>query len=537
MRHFFKNTKEMVLGQRPDPVLESLDDGITTISYPEQKRPYPERFRGLHRLTLREDGSPALRRVPLLLDRLPGAVHPHRPRRVPGGRQAPRLRALPRAVRHRRAALHLLRLLRRGVPLRRHPHGHRQARRALRLARPVHLRERPAHGVVGARRLAQDREPAPRAGRSLASRHRSRPQPLTHGHGVSSRSSVSRFTPSSSPRPRSSAAARRPSASAPNTNVCPVCLGLPGSLPVLNAEAVRMAVRIGLALGCTVQPRSIFARKNYFYPDLPKGYQISQYDLPLCTDGHLEIAPPDAPRQAAGIMRVHMEEDAGKNVHGMGGDSVVDLNRAGTPLVEIVGAPDLALERRGSRVPEAAARGADVPRRQRRQPRRGELPLRRQRLGTPRRRAPCSARAARSRTSTRFASSSEPSTTRSPGRSRSSHRAEPSCKRRAAGTSRTGKTYPLRAKEEAHDYRYFPEPDLPPSSWTQAFVEEQRRSLQELPAPRRARFVSSLGLSPSAAQVLTAHPRVADFFERAVHLFGDAGEGRELHPDRGAARR
>ncbi|HKQ68247.1 MAG TPA: Asp-tRNA(Asn)/Glu-tRNA(Gln) amidotransferase GatCAB subunit B, partial [Polyangiaceae bacterium] len=127
----------------------------------------------------------------------------------------------------------------------------------------------------------------------------------------------------------------------PNSNVCPVCLGLPGSLPVLNAEAVRMAVRIGLALGCTVRERSIFARKNYFYPDLPKGYQISQFDLPLCTDGHLEIAPPGATPRTVTIARVHMEEDAGKNVHGMGGDSVVDLNRAGTPLVEIVGGPDL----------------------------------------------------------------------------------------------------------------------------------------------------------------------------------------------------
>src|SRR5258705_1618454 len=127
----------------------------------------------------------------------------------------------------------------------------------------------------------------------------------------------------------------------PNTNVCPVCLGLPGSLPVLNREAVRMAVRIGLALGCTVEPRSIFARKNYFYPDLPKGYQISQFDQPLCTSGHLQIARDGEPPRKAGIIRVHMEEDAGKNVHGMGGDSVVDLNRAGTPLVEIVGAPDL----------------------------------------------------------------------------------------------------------------------------------------------------------------------------------------------------
>src|SRR5690606_27179878 len=126
----------------------------------------------------------------------------------------------------------------------------------------------------------------------------------------------------------------------PNTNVCPVCLGLPGSLPVLNERAVEMAVRAALALGCTIHGESIFARKNYFYPDLPKGYQISQYEEPLARLGSLEIELEGTTRKV-GITRVHMEEDAGKNVHGVGGDSLVDLNRAGVPLVEIVGAPDL----------------------------------------------------------------------------------------------------------------------------------------------------------------------------------------------------
>ena len=126
----------------------------------------------------------------------------------------------------------------------------------------------------------------------------------------------------------------------PNTNVCPVCLGLPGSLPVLNGAAVALAVRTALAVGCSIEEKSIFARKNYFYPDLPKGYQISQYEEPFSQHGSLDIEV-DGVKKRVGITRVHMEEDAGKNMHGMGGDSLVDLNRAGVPLVEIVGEPDL----------------------------------------------------------------------------------------------------------------------------------------------------------------------------------------------------
>ena len=125
-----------------------------------------------------------------------------------------------------------------------------------------------------------------------------------------------------------------------NRNVSPVCMGLPGSLPVLNVGAVEMAVRAALALGCTIHETSLFARKNYFYPDLPKGYQISQYEEPLATAGQLEIEV-DGEIKRVGIIRVHLEEDAGKNIHGVGGDSIVDLNRAGVPLIEIVSAPDL----------------------------------------------------------------------------------------------------------------------------------------------------------------------------------------------------
>jgi len=142
--------------------------------------------------------------------------------------------------------------------------------------------------------------------------------------------------------PRSSAGAAT-AGGLPNTNVCPVCLGLPGALPVLNREAVAMAIRAGLALGCTIREHSRFARKNYFYPDLPKGYQISQYDEPLCQHGHLDVPLPDGSVRRVGITRIHMEEDAGKNLHGTVSTdaSLVDLNRAGVPLVEIVSEPDI----------------------------------------------------------------------------------------------------------------------------------------------------------------------------------------------------
>jgi aspartyl-tRNA(Asn)/glutamyl-tRNA(Gln) amidotransferase subunit B len=307
----------------------------------------------------------------------------------------------------------------------------------------------------------------------------------------------------------------------PNTNVCSVCLGLPGSLPVLNREAVRMAVRIGLALGCAIEPRSIFARKNYFYPDLPKGYQISQYDAPLCTSGHLDVALPGADARRIGIVRVHMEEDAGKNLHGMGGDSVVDLNRAGTPLVEIVGAPDL----------RSSAEAAEYLRRLREVLMALGVNDGNLEEGSFR----CDANVSiRPRGATTLGTRCEIKNVNS---FRFVERAidfEVARQTALVSSGRTieqqtlkwdepaGKTFPLRSKEDAHDYRYFPEPDLPPLVVDAAFVAEQRASLEELPAARRARFVAELGLTPYAASVLTAHPRISDFFERTLRLHGDA---------------
>jgi aspartyl-tRNA(Asn)/glutamyl-tRNA(Gln) amidotransferase subunit B len=306
----------------------------------------------------------------------------------------------------------------------------------------------------------------------------------------------------------------------PNTNVCPVCLGLPGSLPVLNGEAVRMAVRIGLALGCTINAKSVFARKNYFYPDLPKGYQISQYDAPLCSAGKLEVGVSGATPRTIGIVRVHMEEDAGKNLHGLGGDSVVDLNRAGTPLVEIVGAPDL---RSSAEAAEYLRQLRDVLM---------ALGVNDGNLeeGSFRCDANVSIRPAgvaeygtraeiKNVNSFRFVEKAiDYEVARQIGVVSSGQKVVQETRR---WDEASGKTHSMRSKEEAHDYRYFPEPDLPPLVVEPAFVAEQQATLEELPAARRARFAKKLGLSPLSAGVLTSHPRVAEFFERTAELCGE----------------
>jgi aspartyl-tRNA(Asn)/glutamyl-tRNA(Gln) amidotransferase subunit B len=322
----------------------------------------------------------------------------------------------------------------------------------------------------------------------------------------------------------------------PNTQVCPTCLGLPGALPVLNGEAVRMAVRAALALGCTINEASRFARKNYFYPDLPKGYQISQFDEPFSSRGHLDIAvgedgtseaPPrrgqhqeqSRETKRIGITRVHMEEDAGKNVH-QGEDSIVDLNRSGVPLIEIVGEPDLRsaadaaeylrelrevllfLGVNDGNLEEGSFRcDANVSIRKR-----GET-----KLGT---RAEL-----KNINSFRFVQKAieyeierQVQVLESGGRIVQETR---------GWDEKHGKTFSLRSKETAQDYRYFPEPDLAPLVLDEAFVEGVKREMPELPKEKRARFVREMGLTPYAAGVLTAHPRVAAFFEEAATLHGD----------------
>jgi aspartyl-tRNA(Asn)/glutamyl-tRNA(Gln) amidotransferase subunit B len=306
----------------------------------------------------------------------------------------------------------------------------------------------------------------------------------------------------------------------PNTHTCPVCLGLPGSLPVLNREAVRMAVSAALALGCTIQQGSIFARKNYFYPDLPKGYQISQYDQPLALHGVLEVET-EAGKKRAGILRVHMEEDAGKNLHGIGDQSVVDLNRAGTPLIEIVGDPDL---RSGAEAAEYLKRlreilmsvgvndgnleqgsfrcDANVSVR----------PLGETKLGT--------RTELKNINSFRFVAEAIDLEIRR--QIALIERGERVRQQTRGYNADKKETYLLRDKENESGYRYFPEPDLPPLVVDEAFVADARAALPELPAEKRRRFIEALGLTPYAASVLTAHARIAAFFEEAARLHGDA---------------
>ncbi len=296
----------------------------------------------------------------------------------------------------------------------------------------------------------------------------------------------------------------------PNQNVCPVCLALPGALPVLNAEALRLAVRAALALGLAIAPESVFARKNYFYPDLPKGYQISQFDRPYSSSGHLEYELAGEVK-SAGITRIHMEEDAGKNVHGVGNDSAVDLNRAGTPLIEIVGEPDLRSSAEAVAYMKAlreilVATGVND----------GNLEE-----GSFR----CDANVSiRPKGETKFGTRVELKNINSFRFVQKAIDVEIarqialledglSVVQETRGYDADGnRTYSLRSKEEAHDYRYFPDPDLPPVSIPSELIEQERAWLPELPRATRKRWMEE-GISESAAQTLTQHPDLVRFVE------------------------
>ncbi len=310
----------------------------------------------------------------------------------------------------------------------------------------------------------------------------------------------------------------------PNTNVCPVCLGLPGTLPVLNKRAVEMAMRASLALNCTVHDHSRFARKNYFYPDLPKGYQISQYELPLATNGHLEIEVAGLPaatgaRKRIGITRLHLEEDAAKNLHEGFSQSAtrayIDYNRCGTPLSEIVSEPDM-------RTPEEAYAYLTTLRQILLYTGVSDVNMEEGSLR-------CDANVSvRLRGAKEFGTKVEVKNLNSFRYLQKAlefeierHVAVLESGGRIAQETRLwnqaeGHTVSMRSKEKAHDYRYFPEPDLLPVHISSAWREEVRRTLPELPEAKRARFVIAYGITPYDAEVLTISQAMADYFESVV---------------------
>ena len=306
----------------------------------------------------------------------------------------------------------------------------------------------------------------------------------------------------------------------PNTHTCPVCLGHPGALPVTNEKAVELGVMAGLALNCEVAPRAIFARKNYFYPDLPKGYQISQFDAPICTNGHLDVPTPEGTVRV-GITRVHLEEDAAKNIHvGESGrmhgsvGSLVDYNRGGTPLIEIVTEPDIPS-------PEAARATANHLRAILQAIGVSEADMEKGQLR-------CDANVSIRNPDGSFGTKTELKNMNSfrfveRGLARELERQQQileSGGRVEQATMHydpeTDKVHELRSKEYAHDYRYFPEPDLLPLELTAAWVSQIKSRLPELPEERRARFVEQYGLSEYDAGVLVADNELASFYEEVA---------------------
>jgi aspartyl-tRNA(Asn)/glutamyl-tRNA(Gln) amidotransferase subunit B len=320
----------------------------------------------------------------------------------------------------------------------------------------------------------------------------------------------------------------------PNSNTCPVCLGLPGALPVLNWRAVELGARAALALGLNINHRSIFSRKNYFYPDLPKGYQISQYDQPFSANGVLEIMTAD--RDEAGhahdwrpmtvnVTRLHLEEDAGKNVHEglpeVDRYSYIDLNRAGTPLAEIVTEPDFRSSWQAydyvNHVRRAlqwvGASEADMEKGNLR----CEANVSVRRVGDTTLGTKVELKNLNSvrfmQRAIEFEVERHIKTLESGGRL---------VQETLLWDEKTAETRPMRSKEEAHDYRYFPEPDLPPLVVTDEFIEGVRATLPELPGRRARRFSEQYGLSFADASQLTAERSLADYYESAVEASGNA---------------
>ncbi|HWF44610.1 MAG TPA: Asp-tRNA(Asn)/Glu-tRNA(Gln) amidotransferase subunit GatB [Candidatus Kapabacteria bacterium] len=300
----------------------------------------------------------------------------------------------------------------------------------------------------------------------------------------------------------------------PNHNTCPICLGHPGTLPVLNENLLRFIVRMGLATNCQIRERSIFARKNYFYPDLPKGYQISQYETPICYDGYLNVEMKDGGEKCIGITRIHMEEDAGKSIHDFGAETLVDLNRAGVPLIEIVSEPDMRssdeayayLTTIKSIVTYLGICDGNME----------EGSLR------------CDANVSvRLRGTEKFGQKTEVKNMNSFRNVQRAIEAEierqigliensqPVIHQTMLFDANKGVTRAMRSKEEAHDYRYFPEPDLLPVTVSEEYLAEVREEIPELQRARRDRLIKKYKLSKYDADILTQDKQTADFFENS----------------------
>jgi aspartyl-tRNA(Asn)/glutamyl-tRNA(Gln) amidotransferase subunit B len=313
-------------------------------------------------------------------------------------------------------------------------------------------------------------------------------------------------------------------AAPPNTNVCPVCLGLPGALPVMSKQAVEMAIKGAMALNCRINPTSRMARKNYFYPDLPKGYQISQYELPLAEHGFVDVVTTKGPKRI-GVTRVHMEDDAGKSTHDGFKDSdrftYVDLNRSGTPLIEIVSEPDMRTSDEAyayftevkQMMEFLAVSSCDMEKGHLR----CDANVSVRKWGAPE---------FGTRTETKnlnsfrflkqaidFEVSRQVAVVESGGRIVQETR---------LFNPDLGETFSMRSKEEAHDYRYFPEPDLVPLRISETWREGLRAGMPELPSQKRSRYSNEFGLSEYDVQVLTSTKELGNYFEEVVAAAGDA---------------
>ncbi len=306
----------------------------------------------------------------------------------------------------------------------------------------------------------------------------------------------------------------------PNTNVCPICLGHPGVLPVLNKKVVEFTVLIGLATECTINERSVFARKNYFYPDLPKGYQISQYEEPICEHGNISIEFKDGSTKDIGITRIHMEEDAGKSIHDMGFDTMIDVNRCGTPLMEIVSEPDMRTPEEAylyltklkqiltylnicdGNMEEGSLRcDANVSIRLK-----GET-----KLGT----------RAEVKNMNSFRNVENAITSEIDRQIDIIEDGGKVIQQTLLWNADQNKIVPMRSKEEAHDYRYFPDPDLMPVVVEETWRNEIASKMPELPEKRKQRFVSQYSLPKYDAEVLTSSRELADYYENILTITDD----------------